>query len=102
MESSDVTKIEDWIELQLKESWPDAESSGHENRGGDHYFQIRTDYRDSWLIVGLRAYRGLAVDELTKFLDEEHWLDRLQAEKCLRVQMPGLWPALVQPPELLV
>ena len=70
--------------------------------GGDHYFPIRTDYRDSWLIVGPRAYRRLSVDELTKFLDEEHWLARLKAEKCLRVEMPRLQPVLVQPPELLV
>ena len=101
METEDANKIEGWINLQLREEWPDAESSGHEIRSGDH-FPIRTDYRDSWLIVGPRAYRRLSVDELTKFLDEEHWLARLKAEKCLRVEMPRLRPALVQPPELLV
>ena len=94
---SNATKIESWIHVQLKGGWPEAQSLGHESRAGDHYFPIRSDCRDRWLIVGDRACRGLTADELTDFLEDEHWLHRLQAERCLRVQLPGLRPSLVRP-----
>ena len=31
---SNATKIESWIYLQLKFQWPEAQSLGHESRGG--------------------------------------------------------------------
>ena len=101
MDASDATKLESWIDVQLKGGWPDAEALGHENRAGDHYFPIRAECGDRCLIVADRAYRNMAADELTDFLDDEHWLHRLQAEKCLRVQLPGLRPSLARPPDLV-
>ena len=72
MEAMDVRRVEGWIEGQLKERWPDARSLGHENRDGNLYFSVRYDYTDLWLIIGPRARRTLAADELTELLDEEH------------------------------
>ena len=99
---SNATKIESWISLQLKFQWPEAQSLGHESRAGDYYFPIRSDCGDLCLIVEDRAYRTLAANELTDFLEDEHWLHRLQAERCLRVELPGLRPSLVRTPDVLV
>ena len=95
---SNATKIESRISLQLKGDWPDAQSLGYEKRAGDYYFPIRSDCGDRCLIVADRAYRTLAANELTDFLEDEHWLHRLQAERCLRVHLPGPRPTLVRPP----
>ncbi len=96
MEASDATRIEGWICLQLKGRWPDAECLGHENRDGDYYFSIRSDGGERCLIVPDRAYHTFAATELAKFLEDEHWLHRLKAERCLRVQTPGIRPSLVR------
>jgi hypothetical protein len=102
MKVSDVEKIKAWIDLQLRESWAKAECLGHEDRSGHLYFPIRSEHGDLWLIIGHRARHGLAYDELTDFLNEIRWLDRLRTAKCCRVQMSGLWPEMVRPPELLL
>ena len=100
MEASDATRIESWICLQLKGRWPDAECLGHENRDGDYYFSIRSDGRERCLIVPDHAYHTFhtfAASELTEFLENEHWLHRLKAERYLCVQAPGIRPSLVRP-----
>lgn len=102
MDGSDAAGLESWIDVQLKRRWPDAAVLDHEIRSGDYYFPIRSESGDRWLIVADRAYRSMAARELTDFLDCEHWLHRLQAERCLRVHLPGLGPSLARPPEMLV
>ena len=94
--------IETWIERQLQEKLPGAESLGHEARAGGFYFWIRSDLGNLWLIVERRVCRALSIEELTQFLDEEGWLDQLREARCIRVQMPGICPALVRPSGLLV
>ena len=103
MEALDTNEIEDWIESQLKWKWPDAESVvGHENQAGDYYFKIRRDERDLWLILEQRVYLALSTVELMDFLDEEHWVDRLQTDRCLLVRLPGIQPTLVRCPDAVI
>ena len=96
MDASDAGIVQSWIGLQLEDEWPGADSAPHEIRAGDYYFPIRFTHRDFWLVVERRAHEGLTVDELTDFLNEEHWLHRLRSERCLHVQLPGRFPTLVR------
>ena len=94
----EARRIEDWMTLQVRNVWPYAKSVGHENGDGSLHFSISSGSGYLQLTVDPSA-RALAVHELTKFLHEEHWLHRLQAERCLRVQWSGFRPSLVRPPD---
>ena len=96
------TQLEGWIESQIRDRWPNARALTHEEREGDVYFQMRCDGKDLWLILQLRAYRGLAMDELAEFLTKQRWLDRLLVDRCLCVRLLRIHPTLDQIPDLVV
>ncbi len=94
MQDSDAEQVQGWIKRQLRRKWPGAKVASHQERNGSYYFPVRHDGRDLWLVVELRAYRSLALDELKEFLNEESWLKRLRVEECVLVHLPGIHPAL--------
>jgi len=100
--ATDIEEIEAWLGLQLRSRLPEAEVLGHESRNGNLYFWMRSHLGDLWLILGQRAHRTLDSHELKTFLESELWLDKILAERCLRVQVSGLHLALCRPPALLV
>lgn len=101
MKSSEAKKVEGWIRRQFRRRWPGLESVSHDERDGSYYFAIRHRSRDLWLVVELRAYRSLSFDELVEFLNSRRWLDRIRADSCLQVDLPGIHPALGVAPGLI-
>ena len=95
-------QIENWIAMQVRNVWPAAVPERHETPDGGLEFTIRSGSSEWRLRVDPTANRSFAEQELVHFLDREHWLHRLQAERRLCVQWSGHRPSLVRPPDDLM
>lgn len=95
-------QVEDWIAMQVRNVWPAAIPERQETPDGGLEFTIRSGSGELRLKVDATTNQSFAGQELVHFLDREHWLHRLQAERCLCVRWSGRRPSLVRPPDDLM
>jgi hypothetical protein len=100
--SATVELLAKWIEWRLSRSWMTAELAVHQNRSGEGFYLIREEGRSFWLIIRARVFRSMRMAELTECLDKMNWLDRLQADRSVAVELTGIRPTMSRVSSLVV